>query len=1381
MEFIIRLLLVLLSLSYGGEVCGAYTIVVNGTAPDAVSDTSCWTDPPCSTLDLGLQGAQYWLANGSNSIVLIIVEGRYDLSESLYTTFENVSGISIIGSPSNNPPTTVVSCTGNVGFEFVYSSDIVIHGIEFSNCNQPRNSTSITERYTFEQFYVSFYLLYCADISLQNVSITNNNGTGLVIYNPAKTIVIEGSRFLNNQQQQWPEFTAGGGGVFIEFSYCVPYNEAGLDCLKDGISNVDTQFTSDTNISIRNCIFYHNKANATSYLNNTFILPSGQYHYAFGRGGGLSLFFKGSAKSNNVVVDGCSFIQNSALWGGGIFAEFHDNASYNSLTVYSSFVSDNNVLINTEGDGLKEGTGGGGSSIGFVFFGENSVHGNTALFKDCTFDGNTAYLGGGISFYSPKQIHNIPSFNEFALDGCSFTGNRAKFGFALDVTLWQPSVRGHNPMTLISDCDFTDNCDWSQAGTIGIGAVYIESLLATFSGNVVFTSNKGSALSVTSSSIIVEEDALLSFIANEGRNGGAISLLSTSFITLYSNSSLEFINNTADYNGGAIYYFSSGEKNLPSSHNCFLRYHDITALPAQWTSSFYFLGNTANGRPNAIHTPSIFPCLWGDPLSVRSGVSIDRDIFCWNDNWVYTNSTDGERDYNCREYITTAPLRYNLKQTKFEAYPGGLLHLNVSVYDDINNNVTDSNVFLARILGDTASFNGYNYRYVSRGFFVLNGQNSTVNIQLETPDPVVIRTNITVTLRECPPGFALDESDSCVCAGSYNSFIDCDPFTTSSSIDSGVWFGPVEIDGRNETVVGLSPFVSNPTRTFPTDVSISEFLCGNTNREGVLCGSCKPGYGVAVNSGSYECLPCPENQAVYSWIYYLLTEFFLLTVFCLVIFVFGITVTWGPLNAYIYYAQVVTTAASVDADGTIPYADLTSSYDVLKGMYTVPYGVWNMDFLRPAMPRYCLSRSVNAIEILALGYLTALYPLLLLIICISIVQAYSKGVKLAVCLLRPFKRSLLFVQRMGNLRQSVTGGIAAFIVISYTKFCSVSLYMLTPIPLYRADGSTVDTVFYYNGNISYNAEGIVYFLIALTVLATFVAIPPLLLIYPSALRLIERLTKKQLGRLYPSAKLQIFLDEFHGCFKDGTTGDGADSRWFAGLYFMLRIAMYIVYSYTPMWGIHFVTQLMVFILGAVLLVLFRPYRKDWINTLDILMFLLLSAITALSQFSILLTWLDLVEGNLVYVFVVQYVLIFLPLFYFFIYHGLFLARRVRHYCSSRSKSVFKQKSMTNNTAAIIENFDHDERPGLVDSTHVADFLDYLDDTNRLEDDPRSTINTEKCAGSSKEYALRQGINVAGRDIDSCDENKNVQSLELTRKSMPMKMLPTIREADFLPS
>ena len=1303
-----RLFVSLILLLYIGEVCDAYTIVVNGTAPDAVNNNSCWTDPPCSTLDLGLQG----IANKSN-VTLIVAKGHYNLSESLYTNFMNVSGISIIGSPSNDPPTTIVNGTGVgcVGFSFVHSSNISIHGIEFSTCNQLRNSTSYMANGTnknFISFYVSFYFLYCSNVSLQNISITNNNGTGLVIYNPAGSIVIEGSRFIQNYYSLDSSFNvSGGGGVYIEFSYCVPYGDKnGIDCLKQGVSNVNPDFTSNSNISIVNCTFHHNKATITSLENNTFILPNRQYHAALGRGGGLSLFFKGNAQKNRVVVKKCIFERNQALWGGGVFAEFQDNATDNSVSIIDSCFSHNKVLYDKV---ENSGTGGGGSRVGYIFFDNMTQHGNGITFDGCLFNYNKALYGGGISFYSAQQIYNKTSLNALTINNSSFEYNKARLGAALDVSLWHPSISGAHPDITVSNSSFVNNTIfYPSGGVMGLGAVFIDSLPVLFKETVTFCRNNGSALVVTGSYVAVSENSVLDFVRNRGRNGAAMTLLGTSFVYMKRQSKLSFVDNAADYNGGAIFHSNTGERDLLSSRNCFIRYFNISSKPNEWQANFQFSGNTANGKSNAIHTSAVLPCLWGGGYgSANVSEETVNEVFCWG-NWTYDDAQD-----NCSSYITTVPTNYTLHKSDYKIFPGQPILLNFSAYDDMHNNVKESTIFLGRIImgNNTGSFLGYDTTHISHGHLYINGSNSTITVQLETEDPIVIRNNVTVTLKACPPTFTLNKEEGrCYCSGNFNSYINCNNASFSSTIIRGAWLG--QLHGTNITVVGLSPYVDKASGYVYIDVpneSASNVFCDAMNRTGILCGKCKEGFGVAMNSPSFHCVSCKEDQVKYSWAYYLLTEFFMLTIFCLVIFVFGITVTMGPLNSYIFFAQVMTTTINVNSDGMIPL-DTTAkswglSYDVLTSFYTIPYDVWNMNFLKQWLPKYCLSRDIDTVTVYALGYVTALYPLLLLAAFVGTVHAYSRGVRAIVYLLRPFHNCVSRIRQAGDIRQTVTGGVAAFIVISYTKFSFVSLSLLTPIPLYNASGGVVRQVFYLDGTIEFgNEKSLYYIVLAGFILGTFVAIPPLLLIYPSILKLIERASchRIQLSRIYPSAKLQAFLDEFHGCYKDGTNG-GFDCRWFAGLYFILRLMVFVIYSTTNFWQLRYVIQMLCFLATALLFALFKPYRIPWLNSLDVGMFLLLVAIIALSLSNLFLTRIDRFNEEGGWSFIVQYILIMVPLFYFIIYYG---RQFLVHVISKCMPFILKRKQ--GNEVVVYD----DERPALINSTHVPEFLEYVENTGR---------------------------------------------------------------------
>ena len=1312
-------------------------IYINSSSPLASNTTSCGTVyAPCYIFDLGLDVAQEKLMETHQlSITLMISQGeQYKHTSMTNGLFNEVNGLSIIGEVDNDGAIlTIVSCEGKSGFSFTHVSNITIFGMEFEGCGQLQTSTSYNfnnDNKGFLTFYVGLYFLYCQNINLTAISVFNSSGTGVVLYNIGGTNVIDKSTFSQNEFSQHDnngvKIGGGGGGVFIEYSYCVP-GKNGDECLENGKSNVLTQYTTGNNFLIRHSTFIKNLANVSDYTNNAFILPRQQYHAAFGRGGGLSLFFLGNAFHNAITIDTCFFMHNRGLWGGGIFMEFHDNSNNNNFTVLHSYLLNNSLYYN---DVKNEGTGGGGARTGFLFLKDLHAHSNNITFFNCTFSKNAAYFGGALSLKPARQPTvdgSTYKLNVLELRKCQFENNVGRIGAALDLSLFHPSINGKHLRPLLSSCMFKNNqaINSESGGLIGVGTVYVDSLPVNFSGNVSFNNNSGSALAVTGSYITIEPNSNVSFYNNSGRNGGAIALFGNAFILMNENSILHFVNNSAQYKGGAIYYFNAGERDLLSSRNCFIRYYDITIRPENWTSAFYFQGNTIDHmigeskQNNAIYASTLLPCIWGGAFgnSDYNMYTVNK-TFCWNNNWKYHDVNT-----SCMQQISSAPSDYNSIEVNYTTVPGKTIKLNLTVYDDLKHNVTDTSIFIARIIEGSATFRGekhFKFNYISHEYLDLHGKpDSTIKLQIETLDPIVIRQNITVKFDTCPPGFIPpngtddDSIFSCQCydISAYKSYLQCNQDNYTSKLLRTAWMGYNSATEPKQFVVGETPYLSFDTHDhYVTLVNGSEqyldqLFCSSTNRKGTLCGQCQDGYGVAVNSDNYHCVKCTEKEEQYSWVFYVIASYLPITIFFATIFIFSMTVTFGPLNSFLFFAQVITTTVKVDADGMIPLQMLTNpvAYKVLKSLYVIPYDIWNLNFFRPCLGQFCLNSKLDTLDIMSLSYIEAFYPLILLIFFVIIMTLYNKGVPVILCLFRPIHRCLARFRQWSKLRQSFTGGMAVFIVISYTKLTLVSLLLLTPIYLYDHSGESVSKVYYYDGTVSF--PSLKYIIPAIIILTVFGLILPLILAYPSLLKLLEYLSRGRLklGKFYPNLKLQAFLDEFHGCYKDGTNGE-SDYRWFASLYFLLRVSLFVIYTVTEFWRHQYLIQILLFLFASFLFAALRPYKTDWVNNVDAAMFLLLASISCLSLYNLLFTWLG--DNLEVWAFAMQYILIFIPLLYFIGYYLLLFCSKFESYHNAlriRNRRIQAEQPQEQ------DEFERD-RAALVDSSHVPNFLDYMEDT-----------------------------------------------------------------------
>jgi len=80
-----------------------------------------------------------------------------------------------------------------------------------------------------------------------------------------------------------------------------------------------------------------------------------------------------------------------------------------------------------------------------------------------------------------------------------------------------------------------------------------------------------------------------------------------------------------------------------------------SVTPSEWTASFYFENNIADGKPNAIYTTTILQCLWGGAFGLSSIPDDATNIlpFC-RDNWIYSGD-----NCTCEGQISTDPGKFN--------------------------------------------------------------------------------------------------------------------------------------------------------------------------------------------------------------------------------------------------------------------------------------------------------------------------------------------------------------------------------------------------------------------------------------------------------------------------------------------------------------------------------------------------------------------------------------------------------------------------------------------------------------------------------------------------------------------------------------------------
>ena len=1290
---------------------------------------------PCKSLQWAFKSD-----HRKSSTQYILIEGTHYLNTPT-EKFEKLQFLAFVGQTSNGSEVMIQCTEENTGLAFVRVSDVTFINLVINNCSALRGSSSrdynTSQTYQSLQFQVGLYFCLCKDVTMHQVTVSNSpNATGVVMYDTSGINQIIDCVFENNAIHYPVESTlspsGGGGGFYVEFTYCIPGSK---DCA-DLSPN-----TSESQYEFTRCSFINNVANDTNTNLANYIVPSKADHVAFGRGGGLSIFTNGASSSNTFKILNCIFQGNQATWGGGMFVEFHDTTWNNSVSILNSTFQGNKCYYWSD-----SGTAGGGMRIGFYVFEKTSGMGNSVNIQGCHFYDNSALNGGGLSISA--ALHNVNQENlaQMTINNTNFQHNIARLGSALHVDGFPLILVGQMLTVYIVRCDFLDNSvDYldplglqdTVPYQLGDGTVYIHSVPVNFRHLITFTGNNGSGLAIVRAEVDFS-DAECLFFRNKGNKGGGIALLGAAYIVINNRTNMTFFYNTAMIYGGAMFNKYISRRTLGIYADCFIRYTDPLVHAKDWNATFTFWFNRDLGgsNDNAIHSTSILPCSW-------AGES-QTGIFCWK-GWVF-KERNGTILNDCTKMISSdiGSIIFNQSsRNHYTSFPGQPFNLHLDIKDDLGKDLTEQTVFLAstNTSGSALGMNGDSFTYIWGTNTTVWGESGRddIALQLDTIKDRVWHLKVFVELQPCPPGFTItngsqsdsnstmtfdrdllndtapnsQQSLSCMCSGNYGGALICKSNDYSARLANGYWMGHVESMDNDTYYSGTCPpgfCYENPSYShffLPNNSKdLQNQICGQRNRQDTLCGKCIEGRGPAVNSPTYECTNCTDPLG--DTFKYVSAVYIPLIVMFVVIILFNVRLTTGAANAFILYAQIISSTFSVDADGQIPLILITGKHtNRLLKAYWIPYGIFNLEFVENLIPPLCIGTKLNTLAVIALDYIVALTPLLLIIVgaitfrlasCIS-----DHCCKDATPNTRaPSRVSAFLAKRKRSLSEAMLPAFSAFLLLSYTKLALTPSYILRQVVLLDNDGNEIHPKrAYFAGHLSvHNKNYLLYYVLpASIVFATFVAIPPLLLLdYP--LRLFEWCLSHVncLWHFYPVGKVHFFLDTFQGCFKN-------KYRFFAGLYFLFRLVINLNYSFTQTWLEQFVIKEIACVLMIMLLSLCQPYntQNDHFNRIDVLIFTNLAIVNGLSFYLY-----EYAQNNPqaetlpLSAFIIQYILIFLPLIYIIGYIIWEKTKPCHHCLSHRERTSHSRPINYDVFEESCDTLPPNKTPSLLDSNSYKD-------------------------------------------------------------------------------
>ena len=1161
--------------------CDAFVIVEHGDMTS--SHTLCNQTDTCN-----LQLALLEMKSGSK---LIISAGNdYTLSYGDVMTMYGMNSIVIVGEGSDN---TVITCDSNAGLAFINMNDINIANLTLKECGAWRNSTTQngTNDFTFK-FRCGLYFLDCSDVTMYDVIVTDGPGTGVMIYDTLGTVTIANSQFIRNRvPTDDVEQVPGGGGVYIEFVHCKPNTTNFTTC------NPSVQ--ANANYTIINSTFIGNNGSTVKQETTKFISPIGGDHQQFGRGGAVSVHFKGSSLNNTINVINCYMKNNEALWGAGLLLDVLDHAENNTVIVKDVIFLNNSCPINA-------GTGGG--AIRIHYFPQVNSPTNIINITDSRFDSNSAYYGGGISLSTNRERGVLVATNGISLEGCTWLSNIARVGSAVDLSSYHDVPEGQLVSPVFINCSYFNNSNSytdSVVRALGLGTIHSDGIPLAFSGDNYFVSNNGTALAATDVIVDFRENATADFIGNRGLRGGAIALFGSTVLRVFPNTKLLFVGNEATDKGGAIYSISVGLRDVVNSRKCFIRYHDYVLGPSEWTTNFTFINNTSPNPGHAIYCTTLIPCSWGNS-SIVTTHDVLSQTFRWSNIFKYANE-----DSNT---IATDPASSNAAMKTLSFVPGQSYNLNFSIMDDVG--IERRTVLFAYSTDESVARVADTSTYISDNFIKVHGSpGQPFKLDFQAVSSRVLSFTLNSTLGECPPGFYLSETkdhsmSTCRCSvyddnQKYNDIPYCDEVAFKAYIQPQHWAGYIKDD--SVLVTGRCP----PGYCFDNDNRIiqlpskagserlDQLFCSPQHRQGVLCGRCEPGYRIYANSKYYECGDCTIKPGLVVQIF---AKFVPLYVFLLTVILLDINLASGHLNTFVFFAQMLP-FLDLYAGGQIP---ISSTAKPFIEFYQFCYNVFNLQYFEAldSFPGVCTFHYDSALTVTILDYVVALNPIIVIFLVWLIMYTSDY------CM---FMRNRNFIGRISHslrklyrkakpnknvsLNESFFRGLVTFLVLSYSKFTLVTLTILTPAYLSGPGGRNYAVVAKLDGTLEYFGHGHLPYAIPAILVLIFIVLLPLVILamYPRMCNWLGI----QVHKMMP------FFDTLNGAFK-------LNCYYFALLYFIYRLILVAIFTFTPDVQLQYTLQQVFCVAILMIHVMKRPYKKNKHNIMDTALLALIPAVISIS-------------------------------------------------------------------------------------------------------------------------------------------------------------------------
>lgn len=378
-------------------------------------------------------------------------------------------------------------------------------------------------------------------------------------------------------------------------------------------------------------------------------------------------------------------------------------------------------------------------------------------------------------------------------------------------------------------------------------------------------------------------------------------------------------------------------------------------------------------------------------------------------------------------------------------------------------------------------------------------------------------------------------STKCICGQSLGGGVICDEDRVYLRVDYTM---TLHTTTNNSTEVILAPgiygydnYTTLKGRVYTllpnNSEDLNKVLCMPNNRKGFLCENCIEEHGPTLYSP--KCADCKENSFIKRMTFFLALKLVPITVIYIILVLSRLNITQGPILGYVIFCQCHTTATIlISKVYEVILYKLSIFKWILNGSLFLS-AFWALDY-SPFFGSFCISSSLNSLQVLFLNYISVFYPIVLMVITYAFIELHARNFKPVVYAWRPFNRCYAKIRRNLNATDSIIHAYATLLLLSFSTLNFNSFLILKVANVYNITETKHVGVLYYRPSVNvHEVHYILYFTTVLAIMLTMEVVPATLLCVYSIKKLRKTLDKCCSQRV--QIAMNTFADTFQGTFK----------------------------------------------------------------------------------------------------------------------------------------------------------------------------------------------------------------------------------------------------------